>query len=86
MWLKINYPTKVCSNTAAKSSSSLMYSECAVPETKGKCKPALNAKAFCITDDSVLEDLRRKEDEMAKAKKEKEEGELRESAKRKVNN
>ena len=103
-WLKINHPTEVCSNTTAKSSSSLMSSEpsktsrdlsdhdsgklksscsdalsdilvlpCAVPETKNKRKPALNAKAVCITDDSVLEDLKRKEDEKAKAKKEKEE-------------
>jgi len=89
-WLKISHPTKVCSNTAAKSSSSLASSEpsktskdsancgsgklklssddalsqllvlpCAIPKSKNKCKPALNAKAVCITDDSVLEDLKR---------------------------
>ena len=89
-WLKINHPTEVCSNTAAKSSSSLASSEpsktsqdsvdcgsgklklssndalsqllvlpCAVPKSKNRCKPALNAKAVCITDDSVLEDLKR---------------------------
>ena len=40
--------------------------------TKSKRKPALNAKAICITDDTVLEGLKRKEVEKAKAVKEKE--------------
>ena len=93
-WLKISHPTEVCSNTAAKSSSSLASSEpsktskesancgsgelklssddalsqllvlpCAIPKSKSKRKPAINAKAVCITNDSVLENLKRKEDE-----------------------
>ena len=114
-WLKINHPTEVCSNTAAKSSSSLASSEpsktsqdsvdcgsgklklssndalsqllvlpCAVPKSKNKCKPALNAKAVCITDDSVLEDLKRKEDKKIEAKKEKEEKRIERETKKRM--
>ena len=36
-----------------------------------KCKPTLNAKAICITDDTVLEGLKRKKVEKAAAEKEK---------------
>ena len=43
-----------------------------LPRTESKCKAALNAKAICITDDPVLEGLKRKEVEKAEAKKEKE--------------
>ena len=42
---------------------------CPVPRTKSKCKAALNAKAVCITDDTVLEDLKRKEVERLKPRK-----------------
>jgi len=53
---------------------------CAVPEAKSKRKPALNAKAVCITDDSVLEDLKRKRIKRLKPIKKRKKRELRESA------
>ena len=100
VWLKINHPTEVCSDTT-KSSSSLVSGELLkesresvdsgksklssgdalseilalprpVPRTKSKRKPALNAKAVCITEDMVLEGLKRKKVEKAEAEKEKE--------------
>ena len=37
-----------------------------------KCKPALNSKAVCITEDEVLEELKKKENEKAQIEKEKE--------------
>ena len=40
------------------------------PKTTSKRKPAMNAKAVCITDDTVLEDLKRKEKVEAKKQKE----------------
>ena len=39
---------------------------------KSKHKPALNSKAVCITEDEVLEELKRKEREKAELDKEKE--------------
>ena len=39
-----------------------------------KCKPTLNAKAICITDDTVLEGLKRKKVEKAAAEKKKKRG------------
>ena len=47
----------------------LALPSCPVPRTENKRKPALNAKAICITDDTVLEGLKRKEVEKAKAVK-----------------
>ena len=41
-----------------------------VPRNKSKRKPALNAKAVCITEDNVLKDLKKKEAEKAEAEKE----------------
>ena len=41
------------------------------PRTKSKRKDTLNAKAVCITDDAILEDLKNKKLEKAEAKKEK---------------
>ena len=61
----------------------VMTLPCAVPKSKSKRKPAINAKAVCITNDSVLEDLKRKEDEKIKEKKKRE---LRERLKRKWSN
>ena len=52
--------------------SEILALPCPVPRTKSKCKPALNAKAVCITKDAVLEDLKRKVAEKAEAAKEKE--------------
>jgi len=57
---------------------------CPVPRTKSKCKAALNAKAVCITDDTVLEDLKRKEVEKAEAKKEKEVKRIERERKKKI--
>ena len=42
------------------------------PVQQSKRKPALNAKAVCITDDTVLEGLKRKAVEKAEAEKERE--------------
>ena len=52
--------------------------------TKSKCKPALNAKAVCITDDTVLEGLKRKEVEKAEAEKEKEAKRIERERKKKI--
>ncbi len=43
-----------------------------VAKSKSRCKPPLNAKTVCITDDEVLEDLKSKEAEKAEAEREKE--------------
>ena len=48
--------------------SEILTLPCPVPRTKSKCKAALNAKAICITDGTVLADLKRKEVEKAEAK------------------
>jgi hypothetical protein len=84
-WLKINHPTEVCSVTTKSSTASgtskvsngdvlseIFALPCPVPKTGNKRKPALNANAVCITDDTVLEDLKRNAVEKAEAKKEKE--------------
>lgn len=55
-----------------------------VPRTKSKCKPALNAKAVCITDDTVLEGLKRKEVKKAEAEKEKEAKRIEREHKKKI--
>ena len=57
---------------------------CPVPRTKSKHKPALNAKAVCITDDTILEGLKRKEVEMAEAEKEKETKRIERERKKKI--
>ena len=48
--------------------SEILALPCPVPRTKSKHKAALNAKAICVTDDTVLADLKRKEVEKAEAK------------------
>ena len=48
--------------------SEILALPCPVPRTKTERKAALNAKAICITDDTVLADLKRKEVEKAEAK------------------
>ena len=55
-----------------------------VPRATSKRKPALNAKAVCITDDTVLEVLKRKEVEKAEAEKEKETKKIERECKKKT--
>ena len=55
---------------------------CLEPRTKSKCKATLNAKVVCIIDDAILEDLKKKKLEKAKAKKEKEEKKVEKEHKR----
>ena len=55
-----------------------------VPRNKSKRKPALNAKAVCITEDNVLKDLKKKEAEKAEAEKEKEAKRLERERKKKI--
>ena len=55
-----------------------------VPRNKSKRKPALNAKAVCITKDNVLKDLKKKEAEKAEAEKEKEAKRLERERKKKI--
>ena len=55
-----------------------------VPRNKSKRKPALNAKAVCITEDNVLKDLKKKEAEKAEAEKEKEAKRLETEHKKKI--
>ena len=64
--------------------SEILALPCPVPRTKSKSKAAFNAKAVCITDDSVLEDLKRKEVEKAEAKKEKEVKRIERERKKKI--
>ena len=64
--------------------SEILALPCPVPRTKGKSKAALNAKAVCITDDTVLEDLKRNEVEKAEAKKEKEVKRIERERKKKI--
>ena len=54
------------------------------PRTKSKCKPALNTKAVCVTDDTVLEGLKRKAVEKAEAEKEKEAKRIERERKKKI--
>ena len=54
-----------------------------VPGTKSKCKPALNAKAICITDDTVLEGLKKKKVERLQLRKKRRQRDLRENVIRK---
>ena len=54
------------------------------PKTTSKRKPAMNAKAVCITDDTVLEDLKRKEAEKVEAEKEKEAKRIERERKKKI--
>ena len=62
--------------------SEILALPCPEPRTKSKCKAALNAKAVCITDDVILEDLKKKKLEKAEAKKEKEEKKIEKECKR----
>ena len=55
---------------------------CPEPRTKSKHKATLNAKAVYIADDAILEDLKKKKLEIAKAKKEKEEKKIEKEHKR----
>ena len=55
-----------------------------VPRNKSKRKPALNAKAVCITEDNVLKHLKKKEAEKAEAEKEKEAKRLETEHKKKI--
>ena len=55
-----------------------------VSRPKSKRKPALNARTVCITDDSVLEELKKKEVEKAEIEKEKEAKRLEKERKKKV--
>ena len=64
--------------------SEILALPCPVPKTESKRKAALNAKAICITDDTVLEDLKRKEVEKAEAKKEKEVKRIERERKKKI--
>jgi len=54
------------------------------PKTTSKRKPAMNAKAVCITDDTVLEVLKRKEAEKVEAEKEKEAKRIERERKKKI--
>ena len=62
--------------------SEILALPCPEPRTKSKRKAALNAKAVCITDDVILEDLKKKKLEKAEAKKEKEEKKIEKERKR----
>ena len=64
--------------------SEILALPCPVPRTKSKRKPALNAKAVCVTDDTVLEGLKRKEVEKAEAEKEKEAKRIERECKKKI--
>ena len=55
-----------------------------VSRPKSKRKPALNARTVCITDDSVLEELKKKEVEKAEIEKGKEAKRLEKERKKKV--
>ena len=44
---------------------------CPEPRTKSKHNATLNAKAVCIADDAILEDLKKKKLEIAEEKEEK---------------
>ena len=59
---------------------------CPEPRTKSKCNATLNAKAAadCITDDAILEDLKKKKLEKAEAKKEKEEKKIEKNRRKRV--
>ena len=52
--------------------SEILVLPCPEPRNNSKHKVAINAKAICITDGTILEDLKRKQVEKAGAKKEKE--------------
>ena len=57
---------------------------CPESRTKSKRKATLSAKAVCITDDAILEDLKKKKLEKAEAKKEKEEKKIEKERKREM--
>ena len=64
--------------------SEILVFPCPVSRPKSKCKPALNARTVCITDDSVLEKLKKKEVEKAEIEKEKKVKRLEKERKKKV--
>ena len=64
--------------------SEILALPCPVSKAESKRKAALNTKAICITDDTVLEDLKRKEVEKTEAKKEKEVKRVERERKKKV--
>ena len=64
--------------------SEILVFPCPVSRPKSKCKPALNARTVYITDDSVLEELKKKEVEKAEIEKEKKVKRLEKERKKKV--
>ena len=52
--------------------SEILALPCPIARTKSKCKPDFKAESVCITDDIVLEGLKRKEVIKAEAEKERE--------------